>query len=104
MLITSGLRLFLHLGDTAVYRFQILDLKLIVNDLLITDRVYTSVHVHDIIVVEATQYVQDSVCLTDISQELIAQSLAFTRSFHQSGDIHDLYGGGDHSLRMFDFR
>ena len=54
LLVASGLCLFLHFGDSAIYRFQILDLKLHVDDLLVTDRIDTTIYMDNIIVVKAT--------------------------------------------------
>ena len=72
LLVATCLCLFLHLGDAAIHRFQVFNLQLQVNNLLVTHRIHPSIHMHDVIIVEATQHMEDGIRLTDIRQELIA--------------------------------
>ena len=54
LLISPRLGLFLYFRHTAVDRFQIADLKLGIDNLLIAYGINTSVYMHDIGIVEAT--------------------------------------------------
>ena len=38
--------------------------------------------------------------LADVGQELVAQAFALAGPFYQAGNIHKLYGGGQHALRV----
>ena len=69
----------------------------------VADRIYTSVYVCHVIVVEATEYMDNSVCLTDIGKELVSQSFTLTCTFYQSGDIYDFYGCRNNPLGMYQF-
>ena len=102
LFVTACLCLFLHFGDTAVDGFQVLDLQLGIDNLLIADRVYTPVYVDDVIVVEAAQYMQDCIRFTDIGKELVAQAFPFAGSFNETGDIYDFHRCGNHALGVFD--
>ena len=57
---------------------------------------------HDVVVVETTQYVDDGIGLTDITEELVAFSL--TGSFYQSGNVHDVTGGRNDAPGVDQFR
>ena len=72
LLVATCLRLLLHLGNTAVHRLQVFDLQLQVDNLLVAYRINRSIHVNNIIIVEATQHMQDRVRLTNIGQELVS--------------------------------
>ena len=52
---------------------------------------------HHIIIVKAAQHMDDSIRLADVSQELIAESLALAGTLHQSCDIDDLHRGRYHA-------
>jgi hypothetical protein len=49
--------------------------------------------VNDVVIVEATKYMQNGIGISDVSQELVSQSIAFACAFHQARDIHDFDGG-----------
>ena len=59
---------------------------------------------HDVVVVEAAQYVDDGVGLTYIAEELVAQTFSFAGSFHQSGNVHDVACGRNDAPGMNQFR
>ena len=101
--VATRLCLFLYLLDTTLDRFQVFQLKFIVDDFFVADRIYTSVYVCHVNVVEATEYMDNSVCLTDIGKELVSQSFTFTCTFYQSGDIYDFYGCRNNPLGMYQF-
>ena len=50
---------------------------------------------HDVLVVEAADNVNDGVNLADVGQELVAKALALACAAHQTGDVHEL----DHRRR-----
>ena len=72
LLVTTCLRLFLHFRDAAVDGFKVFYLKFCVDDFLVADRIHLAVHMHDIIVVEATEHMQDRICFADIGKEFIS--------------------------------
>ena len=49
-----------------------LQLKFVVNDFFVADGIYASVYVCHIVVIEATEYVDNCVCFTDIGKELVS--------------------------------
>ena len=57
---------------------------------------------HDVAVVEAAQHVQDCICLTDIGQELVAQSFPLGGTLHQAGDVDDFNRRRDCPLGLAD--
>ena len=54
----------------------------------------------NVIVLETTEHMNNGVRVADVGQKLVAQPLAFRGTFHQSGDIDDLDGGGNHRLGL----
>ena len=96
--------LLAHLADAALDRFEVLELEFRVDDLLVAHRVDRSVHMRDVVVLEAAQHVDDRVRLADVGQKLVAQPLAFGRALDQTGYIDDLDRRGDDFLRVVYFR
>ena len=64
--------------------------QLEVNGLDITRRINRTVYVHNVVVVKAAYDMDNRVYLTDVRQELIAQTLALGRAAHQTGNVHEL--------------
>lgn len=56
----------------------------------------------DVVIVEATQYVQDGIRLTDVSQELITKPFTLACALDQPCYVDDLDGGGYDALGMYD--
>jgi len=81
-------------------RFEVFQLQLHVNHLLVSNRVDTAVDVNHIAVVKTPQYVQNGVGLADVTEELVAEALSFAGTFDQSSDIHNLNGGWNHILGL----
>ena len=100
LLVTTGLCLFLSLGQSGFDRLEILDLKFRVDNLLVPDRIDISVHMDYIVVVETAKDVENSICLTDVCQKLVSKAFSFARSFHQTGDVDDVHCCRDHTLRF----
>ena len=87
--VASGLGLFLDAVDTALDGLQISQLQLQVNDLLVAHGIHGAVNMGHIIVVEATQHMDDGIGLTNVTQEFVSQALTTAGSLHQSGDVDD---------------
>ena len=71
-----GRSLLLHFGNAALDRFEVFQLQLGVDDLLVADGIDAAVYVRDVVIVETAQHMNDSVRLADIGQKLIAETLA----------------------------
>ena len=56
----------------------------------------------DVVIVEATQYVQDGIRLTNVSEELITKPFTLACALDQPSDVYDLYGRGDDALGVYD--
>jgi hypothetical protein len=87
--------------DARFYRLKVLELELCIDDIFISDRIHGAVHVYHVIVVEATEYVDDGVCLADICEKLISESFAFACAFDQSRNIYDFNGSWYHTALGF---
>ena len=64
-------------GELPFYGFEVFELQFGVDNLLVTHRVDGSVHVGDIVVVEAAQHMDDGISLPDVSEKFVSQSFAF---------------------------
>ena len=98
--VTSGLCLLLYALDTAFDGFQVFQLEFGINDFLVAYRIYRTVYVGHVFIIEATQHVDDGICFADVRQELVAQSFALAGTLHQSGDVYDFYGSRHDASRM----
>ena len=103
LLVAACLSLFLHFGNTAVDSLEVAYLKLRVDYLFVSDRVYRAIDVSNIIIVETTKYMDNSVCLAYIRQKFVAKPFALACSFDQSRYIDYLYRRGYDALRVADF-
>ena len=56
---------------------------------------------YHVVVVEATEHMDNGVCLADVREELISEPFALACAFHQSRNIHDFNGGWDHAALWF---
>ena len=99
-LIATSLCLFLHTGNTSVDCLKVLQLKFIVDYFLVTHRIYRAIDMHHIRVVETTQHMDYSIRFTYIGKKLITEPLSFRRSFHQTGNIHNLDRSRHYALRI----
>ena len=75
LLVAACLSLFLYFGNTAVDGLDVAYLKLRVDYLFVSDRVDRAVDVGNVVVVETTKYVDNSVCLAYIRQKFVAKAL-----------------------------
>ncbi len=99
-LVAAGLRLLLSARHAALYRLQVLDLQLVVDDFLVAHRVDTAVDMRDIVIVKTAQHMEYGICLADIGKKLVAQTLSLARTFHKAGDIDNLHRGRNHAARI----
>jgi hypothetical protein len=98
-LIASG-SLLLALAYTVLDGLEVLELKLSVDDALIAHRVHGAINVCDVIVLEATQHVDNSVGVTNVGKELITKTLTLGCTLHQASDIDNLDGCWYNTLRV----
>ena len=56
----------------------------------------------DVLVVEATQNVDNRVGIANVGEELVTQTFALRCTLNQTCDIDNLDRGGDHALRVID--
>ena len=57
----------------------------------------------DVLILEATQNVDDGVCVTDVSKELVAKTFTLRCTLHKTCDVDNLDGGWHHTLRVVNF-
>ena len=84
----------LRLVDSSLYHLDVRQDQLKVDGLDISGGVYAALDVDDIVVVKTAHNVNDRVALSDVAEELVAQSLALARALDQPRDIDKLNGGG----------
>ena len=92
--------LLLALADIILYGLQILELQLCINNTLVAHGVHRTINVSNITILEATQNVDNSIRITNISQELISKTLTLRCALHQAGNINNLNCCGDNLLRV----
>ena len=54
----------------------------------------------NIVIVETSQHVKNSISFTNIRQELISQSFSLAGTLYEACDIHDIYSGRHYPLRV----
>jgi hypothetical protein len=75
-------------------------LELVVDNLFVTHVVNRSVNVSDVVIVKATEYVQDSICLANVRKELVAETFALRCAFDQTCDVNDFDGSRNDRTRL----
>ena len=78
------------LVEPLLHAGQIGQSQLDVDDLPVSNRIHRAHDVLDVGVLEAANHVDDRIHLTDVGQELVSQTLAFTGTLDQPGDVHEL--------------
>ena len=99
--LVSSRSLLLKFAQTALDGLKVLELQLEVDDLLVPYRIHAAVHMSDVGIVKAAEYMQDGIGLADIGQKLIAQPLAFARALDQTGYVHNLNCCRNHPFGMY---
>ena len=89
-----------HLGNTAFQHFEVGKDQFKVDRLNVAQRIYTSVHMDDIVVVEAPHNVDNGVHFPDIGQELVAESLALGSALDKTSYIDKFDNGRRHLFGM----
>ena len=103
----GGLRGLLY---TAVDHLQVRHDQLQVDGLDVAQGVHGDVlacighHVHDVLVVKASDHMDDGVRAADVLQELVAQAGALAGALYQTGDVHELDDGGRLFVRLVHLR
>ena len=82
---------------------QIGNHQLGLDRLRVRHRVDASVHMGDVIILEAAQHVDDGIHFTDVTEELVAQTLPLRRAAHQPGNVHEGELGRNQFLRPGQF-
>ncbi len=98
--VATGLGLLLDAVDAALDGLQVAQLQLQVNDFLVTNRINGTIDMGHVLVIKATQHMDDGVGLTDVSQEFVSQSLTTARTLDQTRNVHDLDGRGHDTCRV----
>ena len=81
--------------ETALEVLDICKNEFQVDGLDVAGRIDRTLNVHDVLVVEAADNVNNGVHLANVGQELVAKALTLACAAYQTGDIHEL----DHSRR-----
>lgn len=63
------------------YQFQ-------VDGVHVPDGISGSLHMDDVVVIKAPDYMDNGVGHADVAQEFVAQALSLAGSLHQTGDVH----------------
>ena len=71
--------------ETALEVFDVRKDQLEVDGLDVTGRIDRAFNMHDVLVIEAADNVNDGVNLADVGQELVAQTLRLACAAHQTG-------------------
>ncbi len=88
--------------DAALDAVEIGQGQLDVDGLDVGGRVDVVGDVDDVVILEATHHVRDGVGLTDVGQELVAQTFALGSASDQTRDVDEFHGGRNHLLRLDD--
>ena len=95
-ILVAGSSSLLLLGELRFDGFQVLELQLCIDDALIFQWVNLGATLaHDVVIVEAADYVDDSIALTDISQEFITKTFSLAGTLYKTCDIHDFASSWD---------
>ncbi len=94
---------FLHALDTVFNGLEVFELEFSVNDFLVAYRIYGTIHMHYVAIVEAAQYVDDGIRFADISQKLVTETFALGSPFDKTGDVNDFDRSGDDTTGMYQF-
>ncbi len=90
-------QLFLHAGKIGQCQFG-------GNGFNVRERVHAPIHMHHVLVFEATHYIHNGIGLANVGQKLVAKPLALACSCNQPGNVNKLHGGGHDALGRDDTR
>ena len=89
-------------GETLFDGIEVLQDKFGLDDFYVADRVHGTVYVHDVFVVEATDYFHDGFAFADVREELVAEAFALGGTLHETCNVHEFRDGGDDGFRIVD--
>ena len=89
-----ALHLLLFSVNSALDYFYIREDKLKVNCFYISCGTYFAVNVNDIVIFEATYNVNDSINLTDVRQELVAEAFTLGCALHKTCNVNEFESCG----------
>lgn len=104
ILVRSYSGLFGDLGESCLHSLEVLDLKLRIDYFLVADGIHTAVHVYDISILKTPEHVQYRVCLADIGEELVSETLTLAGTLDESGDIDYIHSRRDGALGLTELR
>lgn len=93
-LVGSGFGGFFGFGETCLDGLKVFYLEFVVYDLHVAHGVDGCVDVGDVVVVEASEHVEDCVGLADVGEEFVAESFTFRGTLTRPHDVDDFDGGG----------
>ena len=73
------------------------------DDFDVGDGINRAGYVHDVGVFKAAHDIDDGIGFANVCKKLVAQTLAFARASHQTGDIDKFDDGRQHALGLDDF-
>jgi len=81
---------------------KVFKLKFGIDDALVFDRIYShTAFANDVVVFEATDYMDYSVTLTDVTKEFVAKTFALACALYQSGNVYNLASSRNNTSRMY---
>ena len=83
-------RKLLRLRETTIEEIEVGEDELEVDGLDITNRIYGTIHMHDVVIIEAANDVHDGIGLTDVRQELVTEALTLGGTLDETRDIDEL--------------
>ncbi len=78
------------------HQVQVAHLQFKIHDFQITHRIYRTFDVCQVLIIKASQHVNQRIGLLHIGQELVAHAFAVAGTFGQAGQIHNLHRGRYH--------
>ena len=103
LLVATHAGLLLHFLDAVLDGLEVLYLQFRVDDFLVANGIDTAVNMHDAVVVEAAEHMDDGVALAYVGQELVAQALTLAGTFHEARNIDDVADSRHDATRVHKF-
>lgn len=87
-------------ANSKTYSFNILLQQLLTDNVHITAGIDVSLHVSDILVIEAAEHVENGIHSTNVGKESISQTSTLGSALHQSSNIGNLKNSIDNALGL----
>eukprot|EP00128_Syssomonas_multiformis_P014504 Colp12_sorted_trinity150504_noHs@17265 len=94
-LITGAAALTGHRVDLVLSELNILKKELVVDDLKIADGINTTLDVGDILLLESTANMENTIDALNVRQESVTKTLTLRGTLHKTGNISDVEESGD---------